>query len=105
MSPHSRRLIALVTSLVIVGVLFAVWALFLRAQIKGEPLFGNVAKGFGPFGVIEDNVSQVYSSIREGVEGVQKEFSFSSTTAEKSENELENDGQNAILELYGGEGI
>ena len=106
-SQSTRRAISVFAAAIIVGVIFFFWAGSVRKDIQGISLLPKDTEDIASLEAIGNNLSHVLSSFRQGIKelkgGFQASRATSSATVDQSQNPIEIQGENAILEPYEGE--
>lgn len=106
-SQSTRRAIAFFAAAIIVGAIFFFWTGSIRKDIQGISLLPKDTDGIAPLEAIGNNLSQVLSSFKQGLEGLKDGLTAapatSSVIVDQSQNPIEIQGENDILEPYEGE--
>lgn len=100
-------MISLVIATVVFIILFAFWLKSLSSNIKDISATPRDPETVAPFDALGNNLSQIISSFKQGIEGIKSDISpatESSQVPEESGNTLVNQGGNDIIDSNEGEG-
>jgi len=113
---HTRRTIAFVSTLVVSLIIGFFWFKSVITTINQGSVIGADSETVAPFKALSNNISDIFSNFRQGLDGLKGELStlsdiVASTTATTTpeapvevENRLENGPENANIDTYEREG-